>query len=279
VDFPASSPNATCVGGTVLQPMPDGSDGISAEVTWNNGDLAASGGGVSKLFPVPLYQSAAGIFPQSANPPGNLGRGVPDVSANASWYPVLIRGKDDHGGGTSAATPLWAALIARINQGLGWPWCGLLQAVLYQLPAAAMNDITVGDNGLASQDGSPPYPAGAGWDPCTGLGSPNGLAILLGYRQLRQVAPVVTGISESNGNPGDTLYVIGSNFLGATAVAFGAVFAGIGGLPPNDGIVVSDTMVIVTVPAGPAAGTTVDVTVTAPGGASNPVPADQFTYD
>jgi kumamolisin len=269
VDFPASSPNATGVGGTVL--VPDGSGGISKEVTWNNGSFAASGGGVSDLFDVPLYQSAAWITPHSVNPPGNPGRGVPDVSANASAYPILLRGQDDLGGGTSAATPLWAALIARINQGLGWPWCGLLQAVLYQRPPSAMKDVTEGDNGA--------YSAAPGWDPCTGLGSPNGLAILLGYRQLRQVAPAVTNISEANGSPGDTLTVIGNNFLGATAVSFGAVAAGIGGSPPDDGIVVSDTMVTVTVPAGPASGTTVDVTVTAPGGASTPVPADQFTYD
>jgi kumamolisin len=268
VNFPASSPNATGVGGTVLEPALGG--GILQEVTWNNGPIAASGGGVSDLFGVPLYQSVAGITPRSQNPPGNPGRGVPDVSANADGYPVIIRGNSEVQGGTSASTPLWAALIARVNQGLGWPWCGLLQAVLYKIPGA-MRDVVIGDNGA--------YGAGPGWDACTGLGSPDGLAILLGYRQLRQVAPVVSGISESNGNPGDTLTVIGSNFLGATAVGFGAVAAGIGGAPPDDGIVVSDTMVTVTVPAGPASGTTVDVTVTAPGGASFPVPADQFTYD
>jgi kumamolisin len=276
VNFPASSPNATGVGGTILEPALGG--GILQETTWNNGPIAASGGGVSDIFPVPLYQTAAGITPRSKNPnpTQNFGRGVPDVSANADGYPVIIRGNSVIQGGTSAATPLWAALIARVNQGLGWPWCGLLQPVLYTIPGA-MNDVTIGDNQV---DPSVPfYPATKGWDPCTGLGSPNGLAILLGYRRLRQVAPVVTSISESDGNPGDTLTVIGSNFLGATAVGFGTVSAGIGGAPPDDGIVVSDTMVTVTVPAGPASGTTVDVTVTAPGGASFPVTADQFTYD
>ena len=270
VEFPASSPNATGVGGTVLQPQPDGSGGIFAEVTWNNGPGAVSGGGVSDNFGVPLYQSS--IFPISANSPPDPGRGVPDVSANADGYPLFIRGTWPYlSGGTSASTPLWAGLIARVNQGIGWPWCGLLQPVLYQLPPTAMNDVTAGNNGA--------YDANAGWDACTGLGSPNGLAILLAYRQLRQVAPVVTSISESNGSPGDTLTVTGSNFLGATAVGFGTVTAGIGGSPPDDGIVVCDTMVTVTVPAGPASGTTVDVTVTAPGGTSAAVAADQFTYD
>lgn len=269
VDFPASSPNATGVGGTVLQPQPDGSGGIVGEVAWNNGPGLVSGGGVSDFFGVPLYQSA--VWPVSANQPGDPGRGVPDVSANADDYPVFIRGMWPRFiAGTSASTPLWAGLIARVNQGLGWPWCGLLQPVLYTIPAA-MYDVTAGDNGA--------YSANVGWDACTGLGSPNGLAILLAYRQLRQVAPVVTSISEPNGSAGDTLTVTGSNFLGATAVGFGAVAAGIGGSPPDDGIVVSDTMVTVTVPAGPASGTTVDVTVTAPGGTSTLVLADLFTYD
>jgi kumamolisin len=282
VDYPASSPNATAVGGTVL--VSDGRGGISTERTWNNGPTTASGGGVSDLYPVPPYQYAAEIFPASANPPGKLGRGVPDVSANASSYPVIIRGQTrSDGRGTSAATPLWAGLIARVNQGLGWPWCGLLQPVLYPLAyniPGAINDVIEGDNGEAPQSGLPLYPAGPGWDPCTGLGSPNGLAILLGYRQLRQVAPVVISVSAPNGSPGDTLNIIGSNFLGATAVFFGAVSAGIGGAPPNDGEVVDDTFITVTVPAGPASGTTVDVTVTAPGGTSAIVqPADQFTYN
>lgn len=266
VNFAASSPNATGVGGTVLQP--DGSGGVSAEVVWNNGAAtSASGGGVSKFFStVPAFQANAGINPVSANPPGNTGRGVPDVSANADTYKVYIRGKNITVGGTSAATPLWAALIARVNQGIGGR-AAALQTMLYGplRTAGALKDITTGDNGA--------YKAGAGWDACTGLGSPNGTAILLGYRAARQVAPTVTGLSESSGSPGDQLVVTGTGFLGATAVGFGAVAAAIAQTPPG-----SDTQVTVTVPSGPASGTTVDVTVTAPGGASADGPADQFTF-
>jgi kumamolisin len=271
VNFAASSPNATGVGGTVLQP--DGSGGVAAEVVWNNGaTTSASGGGVSAFFPVPSFQSGAGINPASANPPNNPGRGVPDVSANADSYQVYIRGQNTPVGGTSAATPLWAALIALVNQGIGGR-AGLLQPLLYGplLTAGALNDITTGDNGA--------YSAGTGWDACTGLGSPNGTAILIGYRAARQVAPAVTQLSESSGNPGDQLVVTGTGFLGATAVGFGAVAAGIGQAPPNDGTVNSDTQVTVTVPSGPASGTMVDVTVTAPGGASADVSADQFTFN
>ena len=92
VNLPASSPNATGVGGTVLQP--DGSGGVAAEVVWNNGAAtSASGGGVSAFFPVPSFQSGAGINPVSANPPDNPGRGAPDVAANADNYQVFVRAR------------------------------------------------------------------------------------------------------------------------------------------------------------------------------------------
>ena len=271
VNFPPSSPNATGVGGTVLQP--DGSGGVAAEVVWNNGAAtSASGGGVSAFFGVPSFQSGAGINPASANTPNNPGRGVPDICANADNYQVFVRGESGAVGGTSAATPLWAGLIGRVNQGIGGR-SGLLAAMLYGplLTAGALNDITTGDNGA--------YTAGTGWDACTGLGSPNGTAILIGYRAARQVAPTVTQLSESSGSPGDRLVVTGTGFLGATAVGFGSVAAGFGQAAPNDGTVDSDTQVTVTVPSGPASGTAVDVTVTAPGGASADVSADQFTFN
>lgn len=271
VNFPPSSPNATGVGGTVL--VPDGSGGVASEVVWNNGaTTSASGGGVSSFFPVPSFQSAAGINPVSANPPNNPGRGVPDVCANADNYQIFVRGQNAAVGGTSASTPLWAGLIGRVNQGIGGR-AGLLQAMLYGplLAAGPLNDITNGDNGA--------YSAGTGWDTCTGLGSPNGTAILVGYRAARQVAPAITQLSESSGNPGDRLVITGTGFLGATAVGFGSVAVGFGQAPPDDGTIDSDTQVTVTVPSGPASGTMVDVTVTAPGGASQDVPVDQFTFN
>ena len=109
------------------------------------------------------------------------------MSANADSYQVFIRGQNASDGGTSALTPLWAALIALVKQGIGGR-AGLLQTILYALPAA-LNDVTTGDNGA--------YSAGPGWDACTGLGSPKGTAILLGYRAVRQSGehphPAVTG--------------------------------------------------------------------------------------
>ena len=73
-------------------------------------------------------------------------------------------------GGTSAVAPLWAALLARINQSLGTN-VGFLNPLLYSTKAASsFHDITSGSNGA--------YSAGRGWDACTGLGSPNGTALL-----------------------------------------------------------------------------------------------------
>jgi kumamolisin len=74
-------------------------------------------------------------------------------------------------GGTSAVAPLWAGLIALLNEKLGKP-LGFLQPTLYGLPASsgAFHDIVTGNNGAFS--------AGPGWDPCTGLGSPSGENLL-----------------------------------------------------------------------------------------------------
>ena len=78
-------------------------------------------------------------------------------------------------GGTSPVAPLWCGLIARLNQSLQQP-VGFLQPVLYKLPASsgAFHDIISGSNGAFS--------AGPGWDPTTGLGSPDGQKLLQALR-------------------------------------------------------------------------------------------------
>jgi len=169
VDFPASSPAVIACGGTHL--TLNGS-AIGSETVWN--DLAigegATGGGVSVEFALPSYQASANV-PKS--PAGTPGRGVPDVAGDAdpaTGYQVYVDGTPVVLGGTSAVAPLWAALIARLNQALGKP-VGFVNAELYSSPAnAAFHEITSGGN-----DG---YSAGPGWNPCTGLGSPDGAALL-----------------------------------------------------------------------------------------------------
>jgi kumamolisin len=171
-DFPASSPNVLACGGTSLRTDP-ASGAISAETVWNGGTRGgATGGGVSAVFAQPSWQATAGV-PAT----GSGGRGLPDVAANAdpeTGYEVLVDGAAMVYGGTSAVAPLWAALIARLAQATGHSF-GLLASRLYQGAAAAQaapgfRDVTSGDNGT--------YSAGPGWDACTGLGSPDGTALL-----------------------------------------------------------------------------------------------------
>jgi kumamolisin len=170
VDFPSSSPYALACGGTRLEGT---GSSIAEEVVWNDGPNSATGGGVSDSFPRPDYQKAAHV-PKSVNPGHFVGRGVPDVAGDAdpnSGYDVRVDGVNTVIGGTSAVAPLWAGLIALLNQGLGRP-VGFLNPLLYSQLAAgnALQDVTGGNNGA--------YKAGPGWDPCTGLGSPNGAKIL-----------------------------------------------------------------------------------------------------
>jgi kumamolisin len=171
VDFPASSPYSLACGGTSLHLT--GSK-ISSEVVWNGGASGgATGGGVSDTFPLPSYQSKAKV-PPSANKGKFKGRGVPDISGDAdpaTGYQVTADGSSFAVGGTSAVAPLWAGLVALINQGLGKS-VGYLNPNIYQSVAktkGTFRDITSGNNGH--------FKAATGWDPCTGWGSPMWTAI------------------------------------------------------------------------------------------------------
>jgi kumamolisin len=171
VDFPASAPHALACGGTSLQLSTLGQ--IITETVWNDGTGGgAGGGGVSVVFPVPSYQQNVNI-PQSANPGGKTGRGVPDIAGDAdpdTGYTVRVDGETLTIGGTSAVAPLWAGLIALLNQYLGQP-VGFLQPFLYSAAGmASLREITSGSNGA--------YSAHAGWNACTGLGSPDGADLL-----------------------------------------------------------------------------------------------------
>jgi kumamolisin len=180
VDFPASSPHALACGGTTLRA--DGDTGeVSSEVAWFHGaGLGGTGGGVSAVFDVPGWQAGVGV-PGDADT-GRPGRGVPDVAADAdpaTGYQVRVDGTDAVIGGTSAVSPLWSALTCRLAQALGRR-PGLLQPLLYaglaegEVPAG-FRDVTTGSNGA--------YRAGPGWDPCTGLGVPDGEALLTALRE------------------------------------------------------------------------------------------------
>jgi kumamolisin len=168
VDFPASSPYALACGGTTLEAS---ATAISAETVWNDGSTGgATGGGISSFFPAPAYQTGLSAERTAGAATPLSMRGVPDVAGDAdpeTGYQVRIDGTDTVIGGTSAVAPLWAGLIARINQINGTP-AGYLQPKLYQNPQA-LRDVTVGNNG--------DFAATEGWDACTGLGSPNGASL------------------------------------------------------------------------------------------------------
>jgi kumamolisin len=170
VDFPASCPNALACGGTKLSAT---DTTIVSEVVWNEPTAGATGGGISDEFPLPDYQEAAGV-PPSANSNQNVGRGVPDVAADAdplTGYSVRVDGQNTVVGGTSAVAPLWAGLVACLNESLGKP-VGFLNPTLYALmpQSGAFRDVTSGNNGA--------YSAGPGWDACTGLGVVDGSKLL-----------------------------------------------------------------------------------------------------
>jgi kumamolisin len=181
VDFPASSPFALACGGTKVV---GSAKGITSEQVWNEGSQAgAGGGGVSNKFARPDYQASLNI---PISPKGNKGRGLPDVSANAdpeTGYQVFLSGHSGVVGGTSVVAPLWAGLIARINQGLvkmGKLRVGFLNPLIYGSSFSkddVFYDIISGNNDNTGKLGGR-YTAGPGWDPASGLGSPNGTKLL-----------------------------------------------------------------------------------------------------
>jgi kumamolisin len=173
VDFPAASPYVIGCGGTKLTIS---GVGIGSEIVWNelSTNEGATGGGVSETFALPSYQKTANV-PKASN--GFVGRGVPDVAGDAdpsTGYSVVVDGQPEVIGGTSAVAPLWAGLLALVNQLLGTN-VGYVNPLLYSTKVeSTFHEITSGSNGN--------YSAGPGWDPCTGLGSPNGTALVTALR-------------------------------------------------------------------------------------------------
>jgi kumamolisin len=161
---PASSPFAIACGATVIP-----ADANAAEQAWEK-----TGGGFSERFDVPPWQGAARSIATRHHM--NPGRGVPDVAAQEQpGYYVIMDGTELAMGGTSSVAPVWAALTARINQRLSTP-IGFFSPILYRQSAQPLFvDVTAGSNGR--------FQASAGWDPCTGLGVPIGVAIEKALRQ------------------------------------------------------------------------------------------------
>ncbi len=210
VDNPASDPFVTAVGGTSLY-LDSADQGYGSEVVWNSGTFLAGGGGVSVLFSRPWYQTA--LAPTQLN--GATGRMLPDVSANADPYTGYSIYTACGGspcwtviGGTSLATPLWAAVMALANQVVeaqGGMDLGFTNPTLYSLgeddaTSSAFHDVTSGSNDANPSDGSASskiYSATVGFDMASGWGSPD-VSLLISALLAAQAA-VTTTLSLQSG--------------------------------------------------------------------------------
>ena len=266
--FPADIPEVTAVGGTQFNEQggsywssTNSASGESAlsyipEMAWNeSGSLSAvwaGGGGASAFFRKPSWQTGPGV-------PNDGARDVPDVALTAALnhdpYLATYNGVTQNvGGGTSAAAPLFAGMVALLNHYLiansapGQPGLGNLNQMLYRLTEtspAAFHDITTGSNIVQCVIGTPDcttgsmgYSAGPGFDLATGLGSIDMVKLAAGALALSMPAqpPVLTPGSVVNGATylegglvsGSWALVKGSNLSNATRVWGSADFTGLG---------------------------------------------------
>ncbi|KAJ7230500.1 peptidase S8/S53 domain-containing protein [Mycena pura] len=168
-NFPASCPFVTTVGGTTK---------VNPEVA-----IDFSGGGFSRYFAQPSYQTSAvstflsGLGTKFAGLYNATGRAYPDVAAAASGFQVVIGGRTSSVAGTSASSPTVAGVISLLNDfriSEGKAPLGFLNPLIYSTAKTGFNDIVSGSNPGCGQAG---FTAGVGWDPVTGLGTPDFLRL------------------------------------------------------------------------------------------------------
>jgi hypothetical protein len=194
---PSDDPHVVVAGGTTLSTTGPVGAWVS-ETTWNwytaGTGLDASGGGVSANYAIPTWQQGVST---AANQASKLLRNVPDVAMAADH--IWLRwnnGSTDYVGGTSAAAPLWAGFIALVNQQAlrnGKPLVGFANPAIYSLGKSAeyslaFHDVTTGDNSCPK--GSSTYSAVAGYDLCTGWGTPAGQRLINELAGVSNVPPV-----------------------------------------------------------------------------------------
>jgi hypothetical protein len=181
IPTPAADTNITIVGGTTLTTSGAGGSWVS-EAVWNWDDGIGSSGGISPDIAIPPWQQDLNM---EMNQGSTTHRNIPDVALTADniWV-VYDNGEGEAVGGTSCATPLWAALTALINEQAavnGESPVGFLNPALYALGKGDsynlyFHDIDTGNN--ASSSSSNLFSAVPGYDLCTGWGTPNGEALI-----------------------------------------------------------------------------------------------------
>ncbi len=261
VDFPASDPSVTAVGGTALVLPGDGQspwndcEGATGTACANTSGMGAGGGGVSSISVRPGWQPAGWASSTPGNSCGTNCRPVPDVSANAGT-PEVFYVEGGWGGyvGTSIAAPLVGGIVADTTDGCSGGREGIISQALYEMAGeglygTVLTDVASGDNDF-TRSNSGQFTAGAGYDPATGLGTP----IAGGWS-----CPQVTSVSPAQAPPG-TQVTIGGFALDKATVSFGGV--------PAQVVSSTSTSATVVVPAGTGA-----VSV----GASSPVGAGVST--
>ena len=190
LNAPSSSPNITQVGGTTLT-MSGAGDSYASETVWNwdveypgqGYDGVGSSGGISSTYSMPWWQADIDMAPLGGS---STNRNIPDVAMTADNVYVVAGGsqKPEILGGTSCAAPLWAGFMALVNQeaaeaGTASP--GFINPAIYGLAtspeyAACFHDVTTGNNTWSVSPDL--FYATAGYDLCTGLGTPNGSALI-----------------------------------------------------------------------------------------------------
>ncbi len=185
----ADSPYVTIVGGTTLSTTgPEGAWQSETVWNWNIGTGVgatdgASGGGISVNYPIPTWQQGVAT---GLNQGSSSSRNVPDVALTADAIYVISNNgnKETDIGGTSCATPLWAGFTALVNQQAeadGLPTVGFINPAIYAIGTgttytACFHDITTGNNETHFSPSR--FSATAGYDLCTGWGTPGGSALI-----------------------------------------------------------------------------------------------------
>ncbi len=219
---PSSSTNIIQVGGTTLTMAGTGAAYVS-ETTWNWGADVGSSGGISSYYSIPYWQTNINM---SSNGGSTTQRNIPDVAMTADNVYVISGGSGTGSGGwagTSCAAPLWAGFCALVNQqsvaANPTNYVGFLNPALYAIGESTnylsdFNDILTGN--CFSDDSTNLFPAVAGYDLCTGWGTPAGDNLIDALAMVSDALAVAPGRGFAASGPAGGPFTIGSQSFSLT---------------------------------------------------------------